>query len=156
MGAPRVGPEGWGAQHFTLFFPLPLPFSLFFSLWGSSRGVLVVFLKRRDPQMCTFGVLGLSCEAPGRRRPSSTTRRRTRKAAPTYKRGKEGSTTCKEIGKATPPRRDQAAPPIRRWRKSSATKRRRRKATPPKKEETGVCWREKSPEFRESETDRSQ
>ena len=32
--------------------------------WWSSRGILVVFLKRRGPEMCTFGVLGLSCEAP--------------------------------------------------------------------------------------------
>ena len=24
----------------------------------------MVFLKRRDPQVCTFGVLGLSCETP--------------------------------------------------------------------------------------------
>ena len=25
MGAPKGGPEGWGAQHFALFFRLPLP-----------------------------------------------------------------------------------------------------------------------------------
>ena len=70
MGARRVGgPEGWGPDlekvrakgwgpkgggpkagrskavgpKFRAFFPLPLPFSLFFSLWGSSRGILVVF-----------------------------------------------------------------------------------------------------------------
>ena len=57
------GPEGWGAQNFALFFLLPLPFSMFFL----SGGLLVEFwwcLKRRDPEMCTFGVLGLSCEAP--------------------------------------------------------------------------------------------
>ena len=41
-------------------FPLPLPFRSF-SLSGSFRGNLVVFLK---PQMCAFGVLGLSCETP--------------------------------------------------------------------------------------------
>ena len=29
---------------------------------GSSRGILVVFLKLRDPEMCTFRVLGWSCE----------------------------------------------------------------------------------------------
>ena len=38
------GPEGWGpegwAQHFALFFPLPLPFPLFFSVSG---GLLVEF-----------------------------------------------------------------------------------------------------------------
>ena len=34
------------AQNFALFFfPLPSPFSFFFSLWGSSHGILVVFLK---------------------------------------------------------------------------------------------------------------
>ena len=59
---------------------LPLPFagppkiSLFFSLSrnnfilsSSLGGRFVEFwwcLKRRDPQMCTFGVLGLSCETP--------------------------------------------------------------------------------------------
>ena len=32
--------------------------------WGSCRGILVVFVKCRDPQLCTFGVLRLSCEAP--------------------------------------------------------------------------------------------
>ena len=59
-------PEGWAPRrgpNFALFFPLPLPFSLFFSLWGSFRGILVVFEASR-PEMCTFGVLGLSCEAP--------------------------------------------------------------------------------------------
>ena len=61
------GPEGWGAQRvvgpkgreapkFALFFPLPPPFRSL-CLWVSSRGILVVF------EMCTFGVLGLSCEA---------------------------------------------------------------------------------------------
>ena len=33
----------------------------FFSLWGSSGGMFIVF-EAPDPQMCTFGVLGLSCE----------------------------------------------------------------------------------------------
>ena len=38
------GPEGWGAQNFALFFPSPAAkFVLFFPLWGSSRGILVVF-----------------------------------------------------------------------------------------------------------------
>ena len=37
------GPEGWGAQHFALFSPLPPHFCSFFFLWGSSRGILVVF-----------------------------------------------------------------------------------------------------------------
>ena len=38
------GEEGWGAQNFALFFPCPAAkFVLFFPLWGSSRGILVVF-----------------------------------------------------------------------------------------------------------------
>ena len=40
------GPEGWGAQNFALFFSVSLPiFAFFFSLWRSSRGFLVVFVK---------------------------------------------------------------------------------------------------------------
>ena len=43
-GAEGWGPEGWGAQNFALFFPSPAgKFVLFFTLWGSSRGILVVF-----------------------------------------------------------------------------------------------------------------
>ena len=61
------------AQNFALFFPLPPPFLLFLSLSGC---LLVDFwwcLKRRDRPMSTFGVLGLSCEAPAalKRRGSS-------------------------------------------------------------------------------------
>ena len=46
VGARGVGPDGWGtegwrAQNFARFFPLPSPFSFFFSLWGSSRGIFV-------------------------------------------------------------------------------------------------------------------
>ena len=49
------------------FFPLPPQFSFI------SPSLLVFFvefwwcLKRRDPQMCTFGVLRLSCETPAAR-----------------------------------------------------------------------------------------
>ena len=41
-------PEGWGAQNFAPFFP-PLPplFSFFLPLFGSFRGILLVFLKAR-------------------------------------------------------------------------------------------------------------
>ena len=47
------------------FFPSPATIFILSSLsWGSSCGILVVFLKRRGPEMCTFGVLGLSCETP--------------------------------------------------------------------------------------------
>ena len=74
-GAPRgwgpegLGPEGWGPEglegpKFRAFFFLP-PQCFFFL---SSLGCLLVefwwCLKRRDPQMCPFGVLGLSCETP--------------------------------------------------------------------------------------------
>ena len=53
-----------GGPKFRFFFlPLLLPFSVFFSLWVSSRGILVVF-EAPGPQMWTLGVLGLSCETP--------------------------------------------------------------------------------------------
>ena len=45
-GAPQGGaPKGGGGPKFrAFFFPSPTPiFILFFSLWGSSRGILVVF-----------------------------------------------------------------------------------------------------------------
>ena len=42
-GGPKGwGTEGWGAQNFALFFLSPTGHS-FFSLWGFSRGILVVF-----------------------------------------------------------------------------------------------------------------
>ena len=67
-GGPKGGgPKGGGAQNFALFFPL-LPQNSFFS--SLSGGLLVEFwwcLKRRGAQMCTFGVLWLSCEAPAAR-----------------------------------------------------------------------------------------
>ena len=62
---PSAGPPlRWTAQNFALFFPLPPQNSFFSSLSG---GLLVEFwwcFKGPDPQMCTFGVLGLLCEAP--------------------------------------------------------------------------------------------
>ena len=66
-GPEGVGAEGWGAQNFALFFPLPPEISFFSSLSG---GFLVEFwcLKRQDAQMCAFGVLWLSCEAPAAQR----------------------------------------------------------------------------------------
>ena len=58
------GPEGWGAQNFALFFPSPATiFTLSSLAWGSSRGIVVVF-EAPGPRMCTFGVLGLSCQTP--------------------------------------------------------------------------------------------
>ena len=65
----KMGPKGWapkggeGPNISLLFFTLPLPFSLFFCLSGC---LLVDFwwcLKWWGLQMCTFEVLGLSCEA---------------------------------------------------------------------------------------------
>ena len=58
-------PERWGPKISRLFFPLPPQFSFF------SPSLLVFFvefwwcLKRRGAQICTFGVLGLSCASPG-------------------------------------------------------------------------------------------
>ena len=59
VGAPKGAvPKGGGAQNVALF--LPSPATLFL---GSFRGILVVF-EGRGLEMWTFGVLGLSCEAP--------------------------------------------------------------------------------------------
>ena len=64
VGPRRVGPgvpKGGGPKMSLFFPPLPPHFSFFLpSLARFFRGVLVVFLKRRDPHMCTFGVLGLA------------------------------------------------------------------------------------------------
>ena len=57
------GPKGEDPKISRFFFLLPPPFR-FFSL---SLCLLVEFcgvLKRWGHQMCTFGVLGLLCEAP--------------------------------------------------------------------------------------------
>ena len=41
---PKVGPEGWRAQNFALFFHSPAAkFVLFFPLWRSFRGIFLVF-----------------------------------------------------------------------------------------------------------------
>ena len=56
-------PKGWRAQKFALFFPLSRHcFHSFFSLFGVFSWNLWCS-KRRGPES-TFGVLGLSCEAP--------------------------------------------------------------------------------------------
>ena len=53
-------PEGWGAQNFALFFPPPATIFFLLSLsWGPFVEVWWC-LKRRGPEMCTFGFLGLS------------------------------------------------------------------------------------------------
>ncbi len=62
----KMGPAGWGAQNFALFF-----FSLsrhnvlsFFLSWVSFRGILVVF-EAPGPEMFTFGFSG--CRVKPRR-----------------------------------------------------------------------------------------
>ena len=59
-------PKGGGPTFRACFFHLPPQFSFFFSL-SLSLGVFSWnfggVLKRRDPQMCTFGALRVSCEA---------------------------------------------------------------------------------------------
>ena len=78
--APNLGPEGWGPEGWgpeggsskgggpkisRFFFPPP---ATVFFLLSLSWGPFVEFcwcLKRRGPEMCTFGVLGLSCASPG-------------------------------------------------------------------------------------------
>ena len=66
VGPRRVGPRTVGAQNFALFFSLSRHSFSFFS-----PSLLVFFvefwwcLKRWGAQMCTFGVLGLSCASPG-------------------------------------------------------------------------------------------
>ena len=65
-GAPKgeVGPKG-GPK--ILRFPSPATIFFLFvslSLSGSCRWILVMFWSGGTLEMCTFGVLGLSCEAP--------------------------------------------------------------------------------------------
>ena len=79
-GAPTgEGPEGWGPEEGggpnlekvgprslrprRCFFPLSPQFSFFLLSLGAFRGILGVFEAPGSPEMCTIGVLGLSCEA---------------------------------------------------------------------------------------------
>ena len=69
-GARRVGPRRVeaptvGAQNFALSFPLPPQFFSFFPLFWSLSWNFGGVSEGRDAQMCTFGVLGLSCASPG-------------------------------------------------------------------------------------------
>ena len=64
----EVGAQGWGPKISRFFFPLPPQNSSVFPLWGPFVEIWWC-LKRRGAQMCTFGVLGLSCEAPGGPKP---------------------------------------------------------------------------------------
>ena len=61
----KSGPQKGGRPKTSRFFSLLPPQLFFFFL---SLGVSWNFggvLKRRGPQICTFGVLGLSCASPG-------------------------------------------------------------------------------------------
>ena len=68
-GGPKGGaPKGGGPKISRFFFPSPATvFYSFFHLFWSFSWEFWWCLKRRDPQMCTFGVLGLSCASPGGR-----------------------------------------------------------------------------------------
>ena len=80
----------------SFFFPTPTTIFILSSLsLGSFRGILVVFFEGRDPQMCTFGVLGLSC-------PEKTLRERERERE---KKNENGSGEGKK-------KRDFFGPPI--------------------------------------------
>ena len=65
-GAPKGGGRRVGGPEISLFF-----FSLLHHIFLSSFSLLGsllhfgCFLKRRGPEMCTFGVPGLSCASPG-------------------------------------------------------------------------------------------
>ena len=75
-GPPSVGPPSTGPPKILLFFfPLPHPFSFFFSLspgvfsclfsslWRCSRGILVVFWSVGTSHVLVFALI-LSCETP--------------------------------------------------------------------------------------------
>ena len=64
-GPERVGPEGWGPKISRFFFPFPPPFRCFCVSLGVFSWNFGGVLKRRCPEMCTFGVLKLSCAIPG-------------------------------------------------------------------------------------------
>ena len=65
VGPRRVGLPSLGGPKFRAFFPLPPQFSFFLlSLGGPSRGILGGVLKRRGPEMCTFGLSGCRVKPP--------------------------------------------------------------------------------------------
>ena len=64
FGASPPDPLRRTAQIFALFFPSPATvYSFSLSCWSFSLNFGGVF-EGRNPKMCTFGVLGLSCETP--------------------------------------------------------------------------------------------
>ena len=62
----KVGPRRVGSAKFRTFFPLPPLFILSSLSWRSFVEFWWCF-EGLDPEMCTFGVLGLLCEAPAGR-----------------------------------------------------------------------------------------
>ena len=77
-GAPDCwAPKGGVPKNFVLFFSLACHcFSFILPLSGGLLVEFWWFLKRQGPQMCTFGVFGLSCETkatPESRRGSKNT-----------------------------------------------------------------------------------
>ena len=56
---------GGGPKISRFFFPFPPPFRCFCVSLGVFSWNFGGVLKRRCPQMCTFGVLRLSCASPG-------------------------------------------------------------------------------------------
>ena len=59
-----IGPQGWGTEGWGPKFRAVFSLSRTIFFLSSLGGLLVEFwwcLKRQVPQMCTFGVLGLSC-----------------------------------------------------------------------------------------------
>ena len=70
-GAPKSGgPRRVGGPKFRAFlFPFPPPFRSFCVSLGVFSWNFGGVWKRRGRQMCTFGVLGLSCEAPAAPKP---------------------------------------------------------------------------------------
>ena len=63
------GPEGWEPKISCFSFPRPPLFSFFLPLLGVVSWNFGGVIQGRDAQMCTFGVLGLSCEAPAAPKP---------------------------------------------------------------------------------------
>ena len=75
-GAPKVGPRRVGGPKFRAFSSLSRHrFAVSVSLWGSFSWNFGGVLKRRDPEMCTFGVSrAVVCEPRRPGREDSTTK----------------------------------------------------------------------------------
>ena len=65
-GAQKGGAQkGGGPNILRFFFPFPPPFRCFCVSLGVFSWNFGGVLKRRCPELCMFGVLGLSCASPG-------------------------------------------------------------------------------------------